>query len=52
MNVGGAVENRCRNLDNDVKEMEDEDKKCLCGAITWEEEDMDKPEEATCCRIH
>ena len=42
MNLGWAVENRCRNLDNDVKEMEDEDKKCLSGAITCEEEDMDK----------
>lgn len=25
MNLVWAVENRCRNLDNDVKEMEDED---------------------------
>lgn len=41
MNLIWAVENRCRNLDNDVKEMEDEGKKCLSGAIACEVEDMD-----------
>lgn len=46
MNLVRAVENRFRNLDNDIKEMEDEDKKCLSGVIACEEEkDMSKMEE-------
>lgn len=46
MNLVRAVENRFRNLDNDIKEMEDEDKKCLSGVIACEEEkDMAKMEE-------
>lgn len=40
MNLVWAVEDWFRNLDNDTKEMEDEDKKYPSGAAACQEGDM------------